>query len=245
MPEKPAAHVGGAAGSVRAPRGGQRDAGLLAIAITASITLHAVTVALGLLRPGAPVAQPGEQVVSVEILSPDELAALTTRPASPIAPVPRAEAHAEPGLAALLPAPEALPPPRDRMVRPSEMLSARELADPRSAEARAMLPRLDDAERMVQLCGIEAMAQVHAWRPALRPDRIVSHAGGEVAVSGDAVEAGEAAFRNGDDWYALAYECRLSPDHATVTAFAFTVGGVLPPEEWELRNLADPALDRD
>jgi hypothetical protein len=125
------------------------------------------------------------------------------------------------------------------------MLSAGELTDPRSAAARATLRRLDDADRMIQLCGIEAMAQVRAWREGYRPDRVVAYAGAEAAISGNVVEAGSAAFRNGGDWYALAYECRLDPDHATVTAFAFTVGDRVPPEEWEARSLPDPALDTD
>lgn len=59
------------------------------------------------------------------------------------------------------------------------------------------------------------------------------------------VDAGEAAFRSGDAWYALAYECRLAPDHAKVTALAVTVGALVPPAEWEARKLPDPALNCD
>ena len=209
------------------------------------MALHAVAVTFGLLEPGAPVAPPPEQAVSVDILSPDELAALVAPPLPGSPPAPETEADVKPELAALPPEPEAPPPPRDRMVRPSEMLSARELADPRSAEARATLPKLDDTDRMIQLCGIEAMAQVHAWQARYRPDRIVAYAGGPVAVSTDGVHAEKAAFRSEDGWYALAYECRLTPDHATVTAFAFAVGEAVPREEWDARNLPDPALDRD
>lgn len=216
-------------------RGGDRrpEAAVLLVALAASAALHAAAIGFDILLPGTPTPPPAERTVEVEILGPEALAALTAPQQSD---ADRAALSPEAG-------PEA--PAATGMVRPTAMLSARELADPRSAEARAMLPRLDDADRMIQLCGIEAMAQVHAWRERYRPDRIVAHAGGEVAIAGDRVDAARAAFRSGDAWYGLAYECRLAPDHATVTAFAFRVRGRVPRAEWAARNLPDPALDRD
>lgn len=46
------------------------------------------------------------------------------------------------------------------MIRPTEMLSAKTLADPRSKQARADLAKFAASERMVQLCNIEAMDQI-------------------------------------------------------------------------------------
>jgi hypothetical protein len=126
------------------------------------------------------------------------------------------------------------------------MLSAGTLADPRSGEARRLLATLDDTERMIQLCGLEAMEQVRAWRGTFRPTAVVAYAMAEAAVSGDRVDAGGAAFRSGGSWYAIRFRCRLRPDHASVAAFEFKVGDAVPEEKWETLNLpADTAIESD
>ena len=168
---------------------------------------------------------PGERPIAVEILSPEDFARL----AAPEAPdrVPEM-----PDRVPALPAPA----PKE-VVRPTRMLSAAALADPRSREARALLPTLDDTERMIQLCGLEAMEQVHAWRASLDPDRIVAYALSEPEVGADSVDARGAAFRSGGVWYGLSFDCRLSPDRADVIAFAFQVGEAVPRDQWEARSL--------
>jgi hypothetical protein len=194
----------------------------------ASVGLHglfllllATWFALGPLTP------PAEQMVSVDILSPQEYEALT----KPDAP-DRIE-----------PAPNSRPtePAGRRMIRPTRMLSAAALADPRSREARAFLPTLDDTERMIQLCDLEALEQVHAWRKSLEPDRVVAYALSEPRIGNDAIDADGAAFRSDGVWFGLAFNCRLSPDHSTVTNFAFRVGAPVPRGEWEARNLPPDA----
>jgi hypothetical protein len=189
--------------------------------------LHTVFLALAVSVALSPRAPPSERSVAVEILTPEQFEAMTAprdpvvAPAAP-APVPKA------------PAP---PPTEETMIRPTAMLSAGTLANPRSREARALLATLDDTERMIQLCDLEAMEQVHAWRAALKPTLVVAYATAEVEVSGDVVDAGGAAFRSGDAWYNLRFRCRLGSDHSTVAAFEFLVGAPVPPEEWEARNL--------
>jgi cell division septation protein DedD len=216
---------------------GQEGESRTATGIAASLALHAAllvlafSLALGQ-RPPA-----GERPVSVEILTPQQFEAMTAPPPVAVpAPVPP-------------PAPSPMPaePSAEQaMIRPKAMLSAGTLADPRSREARALLSTLDDTERMIQLCGLEAMEQVHAWRDTLRPTAVVAYAMAEAAVSGDRVDAGGAAFRSGGAWYGLSFECRLRPDHAAVSAFAFKVGALVPKEKWEAFNLpaeAGPASD--
>lgn len=199
----------------------------VAAALLVSLALHAALLALFALRPASPVVGPKERPIAVDILTQEDFAALTAAPTSEPAPAPI------PPEGALAASRE----PAGAMVQATTMLSASVLADSRSAEARAVLATVDDTERMIQLCGIEAMEQVHAFRAALHPDRIVAYASEEVAVGRDRVEAGGAAFRSGRSWYELAYSCRLAADHATVVAFAFKVGERVPPEAWEARNL--------
>jgi hypothetical protein len=192
-------------------------------ALGVSLLAHVAIVIGGALLRAEPAPHPAEQPLAVEILTPAEFAAMTAPPAPETGPPPAAEAPP--------------PSPDDGMVRPPMMLSAANLADPRSAEARRILRTLDDTDRMIQLCGIEAMEQVHAWREALHPDRVVAYASAEVAVSRDGITADGAAFRSGHAWYALRFDCHLAPDHETVTAFAFRVGKTIPPTQWEAQNL--------
>ena len=98
---------------------------------------------------------------------------------------------------------------------------------------------------MIQLCDLEAVEQVRAWRADYRPTMVVAYAMADVAVGGAVVEARGAAFRSGADWYRLAFRCRLSPDHRTVTGFAFEVGASVPKDQWEAHSLpsADEAAD--
>lgn len=120
------------------------------------------------------------------------------------------------------------------------MLSGKTLADPRSREAREILAQLADDERMVQLCNMEAMDQIHHWRQDFRPDRLVAYAKADTKISGDILQAEGAAFRSEGRWYDLKFTCELAPDHATVAAFEFLVGDAVPTDEWEIYNL--PAI---
>jgi hypothetical protein len=188
-----------------------------------------LTVALGHKPP------PAERPVSVEILTPQQFEAMTApRRTEPLAPAPPQAAP---------PTPPAAEP---AMIRPTEKLSAATLADPPSRTARALLAGIDDTERMIQLCGLEAMEQVHAWRESLHPTAVVAYAMAEAQVSGDLVDAGGAAFRSGASWYGLRFRCRLMADHTAVVAFEFEVGAAVPEEKWEAFNLpadAGPASD--
>jgi hypothetical protein len=208
------------------------------LGVGASLALHAMFLALAgwvVLTPRGPTA---ERPISVEILTREQFDALTAPRAPVVAPIPAAPAPVPP---------EGAPPPAgEGMVRPTAMLSARALADPRSRAARELLPTLDDTERMIQLCGLEAMEQVQAWRETLQPTQVVAYATADVAVSGDVVDADGAAFRSGNAWYTLKFRCRLEPDHAAVAAFEFRVGALVPRNEWEARNLpADTATGTD
>ena len=50
------------------------------------------------------------------------------------------------------------------------------LANPRSRGAREALKTLEAGERIEQLCNLEAMSQIHAWKAEFEPDRVVAFA---------------------------------------------------------------------
>ncbi len=144
-----------------------------------------------LARPQPPAPQPAP------ILAPAPPAPQPTVPAEPAPPVP---APAEP-------APHAdAPAETDGMVHPRRMLSQRVLTDPRSRGTLAMLPRLAPDERIEQLCGLEAMGQIHDWQKSFAPDRVTAYAMAETHLADHVLKADGAAFRSRRHWYALRFE---------------------------------------
>jgi hypothetical protein len=193
----------------------------------ASVVLHVAFA--GLLLAAArlqPPVSPSQESVAVEILTPQEFEAATGRTdVAPDESVP-------------LPAPPAEAARPVPMVRPNIMLSERTLADPRSRQARAALGQMTADERMVQLCDVEAMAQIAAWRKAYEPDRVVDQATAETRIDGVRVIADGAAFRSDRAWYGLKFRCELTADLTKVAAFEFSVGEAIPREDWEELGLA-------
>jgi len=189
-----------------------------------------------------------EQSVEVELQTQEQFEALT-RPKSPAAtsiPAPASpvlpDASSKPDEPAPLPqppapAPQTAPVEADGMVHPPRMLSQRVLADPRSRETVALLPRLAPDERVEQLCGLEAMGQIHGWQRDFEPDRVTAYAQASTKLSGRVLTAEGAAFRSKRRWYGLRFACTVSPDLKRVTAFAFHVGDPIPRERWEVLGL--------
>lgn len=189
-----------------------------------------------------------EQSVEVELQTPEQFEALTrpkppTPPPAPVQPpLEAAPPPAAPPLSTPEPPTPATPSPAppvaaDGMVHPPRMLSQRVLADPRSRDALAMLPRLAPDERVEQLCGLEAMGQIHDWQRHFEPDRVTAYALADTKRSGRILTAEGAAFRSKQHWYALRFACTVSPDLKRVTAFAFRVGEPIPQDRWKALGL--------
>ena len=190
-----------------------------------SLLGHATLLALMLVMSTKMMATriPSEDPFDVEVLSPDQFEALV-----PVArPEPEPPSSPKAG--------EAKPP---AMIEATTMLSGHTLADPRSRQARDALRSVNGEERMIQLCGLEAMEQVQRWKPDYEPDRVVAYAMSEVKIEGNAVLSDGAAFRSKGAWYALAFRCDLSRDRQQVSAFRFVVGRPIPANLWEARNLS-------
>lgn len=198
--------------------------------ISASIILHTLLVAMLTLMPAPK--RPRrlqEERVSVDILTPEQFEAATNpQPAPDMLKTPAATA---PPSANTFPAsPPVTAPPA--MIRPTEMLSAKTLADPRSRQARADLATFASGERMVQLCNLEAMDQIRKWRADFQPERVVPYAMAEEKIAATSITANGAAFRSRRNWYALKFTCELAQDGESVTGFAFLVGDPVPREKW-------------
>lgn len=124
------------------------------------------------------------------------------------------------------------------LVRAKQLFSTKILADPRSKQARDSLSQLATDERIVQLCNVEAMEQVHRWKAAYQPDMLVAYAMADTKLSGRTLRADGGAFRSTNRWYNVKFKCEVSPDIATVVAFEFSVGEEIPRSDWEAHFLA-------
>ncbi len=184
-----------------------------------------------------------EQSVDVELQTPEQFEAMLRPPAPPPAPANARAFVPEPAPPPSAPsaaAPEEPSVGTDGLVRPRHLLSQQVLADPRSRETLAMLPRLAPEERAEQLCGLEAMGQIHAWQHGYEPDRVTAYAMADIRYAGHILRAEGAAFRSRRRWYGLRFECTISPDLRRVTAFAFQVGDPIPQARWQALGL--PAM---
>jgi hypothetical protein len=203
--------------------------------VLASLALHIVLVAAFSLplvdhRIPAPV-----KSVAVEILTSAQFHALV-RPKTAISAPDDSGSRPAPPPSGENPSPDTPSPPSSTTIQPTEMLSQRDLALSQSWQAVEAMKAMSDGDRIDQLCGIEASAQIHAWRNEYQPERLVSFAMSDTRMDGDMLVAEGAAFRSRESWYRLKFRCGLTPDHTR--AFEFQVGTPVPREEWEERNLA-------
>lgn len=159
-------------------------------------------------------------------------------------PVPEAPKPAPPKITAA--APQSPPQPRPNtppvvaapvMIRARRTLSGKVLAEPRSRQAREALTHLDPSERIEQLCNLEAMSQIQAWKAEFQPDRVVAYAMADTRFSAGILQADGAAFRSKQQWYRLRFRCETTPDRSKVAGFEFLVGDAVPRSEWSARNL--------
>jgi hypothetical protein len=203
-------------------------------ALAGATLLHLLLLAaLGSLsiRPLLDMAPPAEASVDVELLTPSEFASMIQpRPleAPPSGPPEQPQSV------------QAAPPVEPGgMVKASRMMAAEALAHPLSRQTRETLPLLAADERAEQLCGLEAMSQIHAWKSDFEPDRVTAYARGATKLTGRILIAESAAFRSKRRWYDLNFRCELSPDQAAVLAFAFRVGEPVPRSQWAKLGLPE------
>ena len=98
------------------------------------------------------------------------------------------------------------------------------LSVPSMARARAMLETLPPEKRLAQTCNIEALAQIGNAGERFAPDVVMAEAYARSEMTGTRLTASGAIFRSGERWYGLAFDCTLSDDLTSVTAFSYRLG---------------------
>jgi hypothetical protein len=95
---------------------------------------------------------------------------------------------------------------------------------PSMAQARATLETLPPERRLAQTCSIEALAQIGNAGEGFTPDVVMTEAYARSEMTGTRLAASGAIFRSGESWYGLAFDCKLSDDLSSVTAFSYRLG---------------------
>ena len=134
--------------------------------------------------------------------------------------------------------PDAAPPaPADGMRQATELFTNRVLADPKNRQVREAMPSLESTERVIQLCNIEGLEQLHVVSPDTLPDSISPAAFAPTVLRGFTLEAPDAAYRAARKWFHLRFTCTVSPDFGGVDAYAFAAGDAVPEPELEAHDL--------
>ncbi|WP_248308311.1 DUF930 domain-containing protein [Bosea sp. 124] len=193
--------------------------------------------------------QEPDQGIEVELVTPEQIGLPAPMPTAEPAPPaageapPAASASAAPAPASPPPAaPPAAPPAVPAApvrVRARRLLSGEVLSNPHSRGTRDALARMDEAERIEQLCNLEAMGQIHAWKAAFEPDRVVAYAMGGTKLLKTTMQADAAAFRSKRQWYRLQFRCELTPDRKAIGGFEFMVGDPVPRDQWLALDLPE------
>jgi hypothetical protein len=98
------------------------------------------------------------------------------------------------------------------------------LSTPRMAPAREMLKTLPHDKRLAQTCNIEALAQIGNSGEGFAPDVVMAEAYALSEMAGTRLVANGAIFRSQEKWFGVAFDCTLSDDLASVTAFSYRLG---------------------
>jgi hypothetical protein len=131
------------------------------------------------------------------------------------------------------------------MVQATELFSADVLADKGSKQIRETLPLLAKADRIMQLCNIEAVEQIRRSGSELLPDYVVADATMEAKVHNSSVNADGGAFRSKGGWYRLKYHCIVTANLASVASFEFFVGEKIPRKAWAKLSLTAEGSSQD
>lgn len=92
---------------------------------------------------------------------------------------------------------------------------------------------LAPSARIEQRCNAKAMGVIGREHRDLQPDELVAYAFADTVIKGASIRAPGAAVRSGGKWYHLSYVCETAHDGTDVASFTYTLGAVVPRDEWD------------
>jgi hypothetical protein len=140
-------------------------------------------------------------------------------------PASSASASTEPAPAA------ASPQIKGALHVPKRFYAQAMLRGPGMEAAKAAIAKLPPQRRMVQMCNIEAMAQVGRAASRYNPDALIANAFAPPASSGQTFTVSGGAFRSGGNWYGLSFACTVTADSSDIANFSFRIGDAVSPQQ--------------
>jgi len=205
------------------------------LSLAAAFWLHALLIVLLILSPTVRRPAPETtQAVSVAIVLETNVTSVAADPAA--AATPPQNNPASPAIPAIPKLPRRIMAPRSgnsELFSVTRFFADEVLSKPRNTQARKALGQLENDEKAVQICNLEAMEQAKRQWKTLQPDFVVAYATAAIVLEDDLIVADGAALHSEHDWHALRYRCRVRADRTGVTAFSFAVGGAIPRARWE------------
>lgn len=99
------------------------------------------------------------------------------------------------------------------------------------------LLKLAPAARMEQRCNAKAMGTIDHDHHEMHPDELVAYAFADPVTKGTTLQATGAAVRSRGKWYRLSYVCQTADEGTQVVTFTYSLGSVVPRDEWESHYL--------
>lgn len=118
-----------------------------------------------------------------------------------------------------------------QMTKAKKIYSKDALSNPHVKQA---LGKLSPTDRVIQICGIEALEQIRHHRPDIIPD-MMARTGGALTVS--SLKMSDGAFRSHANWYNLDFDCEVNPKDMAVSSFQYAIGDPIPKKDWSHREL--------
>lgn len=199
-----------------------------------SLLLHVLAlVAVPLMAPGRRDAPPEPPSIAVELISGAAFDAMTQPALVPVLATPPEATPDEP----------AEPPatPADGPIEATSFFASDILATDR--KLAAALDSVADAERITQLCNIEALEQIRVAALGYAADTLVPYAMADTSLADDVLTAPGGAFRSRRLWFAIAFTCTVAADLSHVLGFSFSVGEPIPRELWDAHFLTEEDAD--
>lgn len=126
----------------------------------------------------------------------------------------------------------------DKLTKAKTLLANDALANP---GLRQMLGDLPPKRRIVQMCSIEALAQIRKLRADMAPmDGLVPFSDKGGFISRNVLDASGGAFNIGRTWFDFNFHCEVDLETYAVTNFRYEMGGQVPNADAVKRRLPTP-----
>jgi hypothetical protein len=107
----------------------------------------------------------------------------------------------------------------------------------RATSLEQSLTKLDPEERSHQACALKALPILRRDKRIAKADHLKSSIFSRAILKGTSLVAAGGAVKSAGQWFSISYTCELTPDYMKANAFTYTLGTVIPKDQWEKMGL--------